>query len=314
MACAKPMKAYRAPDGGPLSFSRPIAGEAGQDYTGHTIPCGYCEGCREEQARQTAVRIVHEAQYHPHSSFLTLTYNDKHLPEFGSLSSETPKTREAREREDRYAWQRPEDRDHVSKFWKRMRKHLGNLRHYTVGEYGDKSKRAHYHACLFGHDFAEDRIIYKTTPHLLWISPTLTRIWGMGDATIGTLNFQTARYTASYVLKKMRSKQKYVRVDQETGELLELVQPRAYMSRNLAKQWWADNRHYVSAHDAVIIDGKPQKPPKAYDRWLGERNELALEMIKDQRTMHVADSREEPDARARALNARARTERKNKSI
>lgn len=287
MACENPRTVYRASNGGPLYFNKP---HKHAHYDKFTIPCGTCILCREEQARQAAVRIYHEEQNHKISSFVTLSYNNKHLPEHGGL---------------RYA--------DLVKFWKRARKTYGKMRYYAVGEYGDESQRPHYHACIFGHAFADDRIIVETTPHLLWTSPKLEKCWGLGQVRIGALTFATAKYTASYVTKKLRSKQKYVRVDEETGELIPLEQPRAFMSRNLAKAWWEANYNYVTAHDHVIIDGRRQKPPRAYDRWLAAKSEIAREMVTKQRTKHIEEKTSEQN-RARARNAHARAKQKPKKL
>ena len=45
-----------------------------------TIPCGRCIGCRLERSRQWAMRCVHEAEMHDENVFVTLTYDDDHLP------------------------------------------------------------------------------------------------------------------------------------------------------------------------------------------------------------------------------------------
>jgi len=187
------------------------------------------------------------------------------------------------------------------------------MRYYAVGEYGDESLRPHYHACVFGHSFTEGRIILRETPTLLWTTMPLERAWGLGNVSVGALNFKTARYTASYVTKKLRSKQQYVRVDEASGELIPLEQPRAYMSRNLGKKWWDTNYNFVTAHDKVVIDGRPQKPPKAYDRWLEKKSEIALELIKENRRK-LSQSQSKEQNRARARSAHARAKQKKKSI
>ena len=43
-------------------------------------------GCRLERSRQWAVRCMHEASMHMFNSFVTLTYDDDHLPEYNSLN------------------------------------------------------------------------------------------------------------------------------------------------------------------------------------------------------------------------------------
>ena len=44
------------------------------------LPCGQCIGCRLERARQWALRCMHESSLYEENSFVTLTYDDEHLP------------------------------------------------------------------------------------------------------------------------------------------------------------------------------------------------------------------------------------------
>lgn len=283
MSCGKPLDAYRPASGGPLSFNRPHTGQAGIHYHKLQIPCGQCILCRLEHARQWAVRITHEATLHDASSFITLTYNDENLPPHSGL---------------RYA--------DLQKFWKRLRKKLGKLRYYAVGEYGDETHRPHYHACLFGHAFTDNRIMLRTQPTLLWTHPMLEEAWGMGNVSVGALTFETAQYTAAYVTKKL-GKKRYVRVDEETGELIQLEQPRAFMSLRpaIGREWLTDYGNAVYAHDQVVINGRPQKPPKYYDQWLAKRSEIALSMIKERR-MEEGKKLTPDENKARLTNASAR--------
>jgi len=287
MPCEKPLQAWRPAAGGPIHFSRPTNGHI---YFPCEIPCGICILCQQEKCRQAAVRITHEAQLWEENSFLTLTYTDAQLPNYNSLNYE-----------------------HLKKFWKRLRKAVGKLRYYAVGEYGDESLRPHYHACVFGHAFTENRKIVQYTPHLLWDSPFLEKVWGHGMVRVGTLDYATARYTASYVQKKLAKKQQYVRVDEETGELIPLEQPRAFMSRNLARGWWERYGSHVRDHDVVVINGKKQKPPKAYDRWLAEYEPEEMQSIKESR-IEQAKEETEQERRARARNAHARAKSKSKTV
>lgn len=264
------------------------------------VPCGTCLLCREEQARQTAVRIYHEATRYADNSFLTLTYNDQHIPPHGSL--------------------RYED---LVKFWKRLRRLverrskkdraiLPKLRYYAVGEYGDRTLRPHYHACVFGHAFLSERIILRTVPTLLWTTPLLIEAWGLGNISVGDLNFATARYTAQYICKKLRAKQQYVRTDKETGELIALEQPRAFMSKNIGKEWWKEWHQQQIDHDMVVIGGTPQKPPKAYDKWLSEAAPKTMEKIKEERRKAAIKSA--GDNTGKAANAAARKKQQQTTI
>lgn len=292
MPCEFPRTAYQGPYGGPLYFNKPGGPGFNSSYFQELqLPCGYCDLCRAEQARQTAVRITHEAQQHDENSFITLTYATDKLPPHNSL---------------RY--------HDVKLFYKRLRKRLGiTLRHYTVGEYGDTTLRPHYHACIFGTAFTDARKILRTTPHLLWTNPLLEEVWGLGMVSVGALNFQTAQYTASYVTKKLHSKRQYVHCDPKTGELIKLEQPRAHASKHLAKDWLEHYGDQVYAFDRIVINGVAQKPPKQYDKWLGERSAIALEMIKAERKKggkHLTPQQ----VHARAENARARRRLKKKTV
>lgn len=289
MSCAYQLDAWKPARGGPVLFQKPTNGHA---YSPIKIPCGQCILCRLEHARQWAVRITHEATLHDKNGFVTLTYNDDNLPQYNSLHY-------------------PD----LQRFWKRLRKKFGKLRYYAVGEYGDKTQRPHYHACVFGQEFTDDRVILRKTPTLLWTSPHLEEAWGLGHVSVGALNFQTAQYTSSYVTKKLNNKKQYVRVDTDTGELIKLEQPRAFMSLKpaIGLEWLKTNRHYTYDHDRVVINGRPQKPPKYYDLWLEKQSPIQHDYIKENRR-HRATKMTDEQTHARAINAHARAKQKQGTI
>jgi len=290
MGCENTLTAYQGAHGGPLKFNQPMDGRA---WNKIELPCGQCILCRLEHARQWAVRITHEAQRHKESSFITLTYDDKHMPEHGSLDYK---------------------RD-MQPFWKRLRKAYGKIAYYAVGEYGDNTQRPHYHACVFGQAFTDRRLILREEPNRLWTNQALLHAWGKGHVSVGTLNFATAQYTAAYVTKKLNGEKRYVRIDQVTGELVEIEQPRAYMSLKpaIGKTWIEANHEHVYARDRVVVNGSPQKPPRFYDRWLKEKDEEKEKQTKTKRRRRVKRlSKEQMHARAR--NAHARAESKSKSV
>ena len=87
MPCYRPQK----------GFKRRTSGETGKrGWTQNpregfsdlpmSVPCGGCIGCRLERRRAWALRCMHEAQEHPENSYVTLTYDEDHLPENGSLT------------------------------------------------------------------------------------------------------------------------------------------------------------------------------------------------------------------------------------
>lgn len=222
--------------------------------------------CRLSKVRDWAIRATHEAQMHESNSFITLTYNDEKLPEDNSV--------------DVRDWQL---------FAKKLRKALGPFRFLHCGEYGETNKRPHYHACLFGQDFNADRIVFKENDqHLLWTSPQLEKIWGMGFATIGPLNYDTAAYVARYALKKVGGppkKDAYERVNPKTGEITQVKPEYATMSRRpgLGTEWFNKYHDDVYPDDFVIIQGKKFRPPKHYDKLLEQKNPELMEQLKVKR-------------------------------
>jgi len=289
MACASPIDAWRPTLGGPLSFKPPTDGH---HWTKIQVPCGTCILCRQEQSRQWAVRIAHEATLHQENSFVTLTYSDQHLPEHRSLNY----------------------RD-LQLFFKRVRKAGHEIRYYAVGEYGDTTQRPHYHACIFGKAWIENRVILRETPTLLWTSRELEDAWGLGQVSVGELNYKTASYTAGYIHKKLNRKQTYVRIDEDTGELVAVAQPRALMSRRpgIGHGWYEKWGKYTYDHDHVVMGGTPAKPPKYYDNKLKGENEEKYKKIKENRQEH-SERKTDEQLRARARNAHARAKLRTNSI
>ena len=164
MPCYKPLTGYRSKF---LSKNgkRPIVFSTATGYVDRKVivPCGRCTGCRLKYAAQWAMRCMHESQLHSRNSFITLTYNNENLPADKSINKEE-----------------------MQKFFKRLRKKLGNnsIRYFACGEYGDKTSRPHYHAIIFGEDFSNDRTVHtkSKTGDLLYRSKNLEKIWTKGHS------------------------------------------------------------------------------------------------------------------------------------
>ena len=231
------------------------------------LPCGQCIGCRLERSRQWAVRCMHEAQLHEDNCFITLTYDDEHLPDDESLNKAD-----------------------FQKFMKRLRKNTGKkLRYYHCGEYGDRTDRPHYHACLFGYEFL-DKIPHSQNANgdTVYTSSMLESIWGNGFCTIGELTFQTAAYTARYIMKKVNGDQAedhYKRVNTDTGEIYSIQPEYTTMSRRpgVGAGWYHAYKDDLYPDDTVIVNGKRCRIPKFYDGMYEIENPNEFTEIKIQR-------------------------------
>lgn len=116
-----------------------------------------------------------ESKKHEHTSFLTLTYDDRYLPDGDTLVKK-----------------------HLQDFFKRLLYYRGmdydtpSFRRYGIGEYGDRTFRPHYHAALFGISHKDIAEIHQA--------------WTFCDprfATLTPLVPERAAYLAGYVNKKM---------------------------------------------------------------------------------------------------------------
>jgi hypothetical protein len=52
------------------------------------------------------------------------------------------------------------------------------IRFFHCGEYGDKTRRPHYHALIFGYGFPDKKIFKKQKSGDLFTSDILTKCWG----------------------------------------------------------------------------------------------------------------------------------------
>lgn len=261
MTCYNPLLAFKLD--GKVTFNKPFA------YAkGFNLPCGQCIGCRLNYSRQWAIRCVHEAQMHTNNSFITLTFNDESL-----FKRENPFSLNVRD---------------YQLFMKRLRKkHDKKIRFFHCGEYGEKNKRPHYHAILFGHDFPDKKLWQKRDDIRLYRSEELEELWPYGHSTIGDVTFNSAAYVARYVMKKVKgdgAEDHYKTVHPGTGEILPLQPEYCTMSRKsgIGYEWFKKYKKDVYPHDYVVINGRKVKPPRYYDNLLSEQELLDIKKKREE--------------------------------
>lgn len=199
------------------------------------------------------MRCTHEASLHEDNIFVTLTYDNEHLPANGSL---------------RY-------RDYQL-FMKRLLVHTARhtdrpigVRFYMCGEYGETFARPHYHACIFNYDVPDKKLWKIERDNPLYTSQLLSDLWGQGHISVGAVTFQSAAYVARYIMKKVTgdaAEDHYTTIDQETGEVLERVPEFTNMSRRpgIGGKWFDKYMGDVFPDDFVVLNGKKVTPPRFY--------------------------------------------------
>lgn len=159
------------------------------------LPCRHCVGCRLSKSREWANRVVMEQLYHDQSWFVTLTYDDEHLPRSKPVD---PATGEI------LSCHATLVKDDLQRFFKRLRKNsCQKMRYFAAGEYGSNTYRPHYHILLFGLDLQDLTVVshnFAGTPY--YTSDLISKCWTAGYHIIGKVTWQSAAYTARYTLKK----------------------------------------------------------------------------------------------------------------
>ena len=153
------------------------------------VPCGRCLGCRIDYSRTWANRMILELQDNPKAIFVTLTYNNQHVPK----ADNGRMTLNVRD---------------VQLFFKRLRKAFTGIRirYYLAGEYGPKNLRPHYHAIIYGLDISSFDALrcigHNALKQDYYTSQRLENIWGNGFVMMSPVSYKTCAYVARYTLKK----------------------------------------------------------------------------------------------------------------
>lgn len=222
---------------------------------------------------------MHEAQLHQENAFLTLTYDEAHLPPGRSLYYR-----------------------HYQLFQKRLRRAnpKKKIRFYMCGEYGEQFDRPHYHSCLFGHDFPDKVYHAKTgSGSKIYTSAQLSALWPHGFSSIGSVNFESAAYVARYITKKITgdlAPSHYRYIDAETGETTERTPEFNHMSLKpgIGANWLKKYRSDVYPSGEVVMNGRTMRAPRYYDRDYKNHDQLAYEQLQYGRHLetiaHAADN------------------------
>lgn len=302
MPCYSPLTAYQllteTTENGKKKLVFDPKELASKSYNEIKLACGKCIGCRIDKSRQWAVRCVQEASLYSDNCFITLTFDDKHLNDEGTLV-----------------------KSDFQKFMKRLRKAYNGfsavqrddgkitypIRFFHCGEYGSHSLRPHHHACIFNFDFI-DKILWSIRDGVkLYRSASLEKLWPYGYCTIGNVTFESAAYVARYTTKKMYGEpavEHYRDIDYETGEILRTRIPEyVTMSRRpgIGANWIKKYKDEVYSKDFLTIAGRKFRPPKYYDAFLEKLQLEMLEQTKKRRQAYVRTREETPMYRLQTM-------------
>lgn len=243
------------------------------------VPCGQCIGCRIDRSRQWANRCMLELQYHDSAYFVTLTYDDFHVPKSYYPDPETGEAHTSYTlcKRDFQLWM------------KRLRKKFSDdkIRFFACGEYGGQTKRPHYHAIVFGLHL-NDLVKYKTVKegdsyYTYYNSDSVQETWPNGFVVVGEVTWESCAYVARYVTKKLSGEQA------EFYKNFNLVPEFSDMSRRpgIARRYYDDHGKDIYENAYINVStpkgGRKFKPPRYFDRLFDIDCPGALDELKERR-------------------------------
>lgn len=213
---------------------------------GNMVPCRKCPECVIKRQNEWIFRIKQELKLSANGWFITLTYNEKNVPKifYNKLDGEIITTRKQIQSD---VWQFQCQTllfSDVQLFFKRLRrqqhkrnvsegKNWNKVMYYVVGEYGDKTKRPHYHAIIFNADYEQIRDAWTK------VSGDSTK--RIGNIGVGAVEHNSIRYVVKYMSKRVK----------EAPELAE--KPKATMSLGLGAGYIKHHKQFHRINNRMYV-------------------------------------------------------------
>lgn len=247
-----------------------------KEGTAKIIPCGQCLECRLNYAKNWAARCEVESYYHENNHFITLTYDDEHVPVINKITGEI--YRGLKNPIDYYNYNKHYEvlnlfKKDVQDFLKRLRDWAKRynlyddakegLRYFYCGEYGTDKHRPHYHLIVYGLKIPDLEYKYSKKGYMHFVSDMIDKIWGNGLVDIGGVDYKSCQYVARYIVKKQKGKtgkEWY----HEQGLNREFVN--MSLKPAIGLKYYEEHREEIYNIDMIYLkEGRKQKPPKLYD-------------------------------------------------
>lgn len=214
------------------------------------------------------MRAVIESREHTANSFITLTFAPEHIPESGVSVRD------------------------LQLFFKRLRKeiHPTKIKYLACGEYGEKLKRPHYHALIFGYDFPDKKYFSRTKKgELIYRSELLEKCWTFGLSSVGALTHASASYVAGYIHKKYNAKKEdewkhYTQEDTTIANKEFNV-----CSHGLAREFYNRNEEQLHNQNYIVYDGKKYGFFEYYNNLSRNKDSTRYKYLKERRKKHIKE-------------------------
>nr|WAE43903.1 MAG: replication initiator protein [Microviridae sp.] len=183
------------------------------------------------------MRILHElSSWNNKASFITLTYDDEHLPPNASLV-----------------------KNDLQLFFKRLRKSLEpykrKIKYFASGEYGSTTNRPHYHMIVFGLDLSKDdkQFIINAWHNCDWKNPHILQ------KSFGIAEPDSINYVSAYIHDKLSGE---MAIEEYTNYGREPVFK--ISSLGIGKQFAFDNKQQIKDNKFITMFGTKMSIPRYY--------------------------------------------------
>lgn len=166
---------------------------------------------------------------------------------------------------------------------------------FVTGEYGEQTKRPHWHAIIFNWE-PTDMEYLRTNERgdKIFKSATLDRLWGKNDPEvkpneIGSVTFESAGYCARYAAKKL------VHGNDGTHEYdpISKKSSKNAIGKKWLEQFWPD----VFSYGHCIVNGKEVPIPRYYEKWFKDNHpEKWIRYVTEVKTKKTADAEKRANA------------------
>ena len=197
-------------------------------------PCGKCYACRANLRRDWFLRLRSHAYNSVSSLFVTLTYDEEHLPRSDC------------------GWPTTVKRD-LQLFFKRLRKNLQSyekekgekfkISYYAINDYGGEFERPHYHILLFGLPVPLESFIKKA--------------WTFGSIDTQPITVQRINYVLAYHIRKSERNREEL---QATGVEDYYALISNHLGESLASSRWCSALRSGPVPGTCVLDGKGTVP------------------------------------------------------
>lgn len=229
---------------------------------GEKFPCGKCALCQAKRRRDWSFRLGVELNHSVSAYFVTMTYDEANMPRVNGVGTLHKKDcqlflkrlRNAQRKlliqylkceKYRYPYIK-------QSLWNRLVNYkidkygftdLKQVRYYLVGEYGDRTRRPHYHA-----------LIFNLMPS---IKENIANVWRLGSCKVGTVTPSSINYCTKYMLKQQFGKKDW------------REKPFTLMSRRpaIGYQYLDKNSKYHKDNETITVrnvNGNFQAMPRFY--------------------------------------------------